>query len=264
MADLSTKPTDAPAEALAADLLAAGDGISVGAWFGAYAVALGVAIAALAIMLHGHGWTWTWSPARIGEQMQGMDAGAKLLIFGVYVSLCCTFLPMPTNAIVAAVATHEAAVTGELWTTVLAVGLVGAIGSTIANLNDYHLFTLALRHHHVKRIRHTRLYDASARWFSRSPFAILVIFNIIPIPVDLIRMLAVTTRYPRRAFAAANFVGRLLRYSVIAFVTFHWDLGWIAVVVLLGLAVTLALAKLFPPAVRKILGRTPTIADGDT
>ena len=264
MADLSTQPTDAPAEALTADPLAAGDGISVGAWFGAYAVALGVAIAALAIMLHGHGWTWTWSPARIGEQMQVMDAGAKLLIFGVYVSLCCTFLPMPTNAIVAAVATQEAAVTGELWTTVLAVALVGATASTIANLNDYHLFTLALRHRHVGRIRHTRLYDASARWFARSPFAILVIFNIVPIPIDVIRMLAVTYRYPRGAFAAANFVGRLVRYAVIAFVTFHWNLGWIAVAVLLGLAVALALAKVLGPAVRKIVGRSPDIADQDT
>jgi len=233
-------------------------------WFLAYALGLGVAVAAVAIMLSGQQWTWTWSPGEIGRQMQSVSAAPKLLIFGIYVSLCCTFLPMPTNAIVAAVATREAAVTGELWTTVLAVGLVGAVASTIANLNDYHLFTLALRHRHVKRVRHTRLYDVSARWFARSPFAILVIFNIIPIPVDVIRMLAVTYRYPRGPFAGANFVGRLVRYAVIAFVTFHWNLGWVAVVVLLGLAVVLALAKVLPPAIGKIIGRQPNIADGDT
>ncbi len=263
MAESPTTPTDS-AEALVTDPLAGGDGISVRLWFLAYALGLGVAVAAVAIMLSGQQWTWTWSPGEIGRQMQSVSAAPKLLIFGIYVSLCCTFLPMPTNAIVAAVATREAAVTGELWTTVLAVGLVGAVASTIANLNDYHLFTLALRHRHVKRVRHTRLYDVSARWFARSPFAILVIFNIIPIPVDVIRMLAVTYRYPRGPFAGANFVGRLVRYAVIAFVTFHWNLGWVAVVVLLGLAVVLALAKVLPPAIGKIIGRQPNIADGDT
>lgn len=250
MASSPTQETDAAAAAVAG-----GDGISVTRWFLAYAVALVVAGAALAIMLRDQTWTWTWRPEQIATQLREMAPGVKLLIFGVYISLCCTFLPLPTTAIVAAVASREAAVTGELWTTVLAVAAVGAAASTVANLNDYHLFTLALRHRHVKRVRHTRLYDASARWFSRNPFMILVIFNIIPIPVDVVRMLAVTYRYPRRPFAAANFVGRFVRYAVVAFVMFHWDLGWIAVAALLGLAVALALAKVLPPAVGRLLAR---------
>ena len=225
-----------------------------------YAVALAAAGVALAIMLRGRQWTWTWRPGEIAEQIKLMAPGVKLLVFGVYISLCCTFLPLPTNAMVAAVATRQAAVTGELWTTVLAVALVGAAASTVANLNDYHLFTLALRHRHVKRVRHTRLYDVSARWLARRPFAILVIFNIIPIPVDVIRMLAVTCRYPRERFAAANFVGRLLRYAVIAFVTFHWNLGWVAVAVLLALAASLVLARAAGLLVRRITARGGNIA----
>lgn len=259
MADSPTRPTDAPG-----DLVAGSDGVSVGRWFLAYALGLGVAAAALAMMLRGQSWTWTWRPGRIGEQLKLMAPEVKLLVFGVYISLCCTFLPMPTNAIVAAVATRQAAVTGELWTTVLAVALVGAAASTVANLNDYHLFTLALRHRHVGRVRHTRLYDVSARWFARNPFAILVLFNIIPIPVDVIRMLAVTYRYPRGPFAAANFVGRFVRYGVIAFVTFHWNLGWIAVVALLALAAALVLVRAVPGAVRKIAARDGNSTAGRT
>jgi len=250
MADLSTREADT-----AAGLVASDESISVGRWFAGYGLGLAVAVAALAIMLRGQQWAWTWRPGEIGEQLRGMAPHVKLLVFGIYISLCCTFLPLPTNAIVAALATREAAVTGELWTTVLAVALVGAAASTVANLNDYHLFTLALRHRHVKRVRHTRLYDASARWFSRSPFMILVVFNIIPIPVDVVRMLAVTYRYPRRPFAAANFVGRFVRYAVIAFVTFHWNLGWVAVVVLLALAAVLVLARAVQSAVRRIILR---------
>ena len=250
MADLSTREADT-----AAGPIATADGISVGRWFLGYGLGLGVAVVALAIMLRGQQWTWTWRPAEIGEQLRLMSPGVKLLVFGVYVSMCCTFLPMPTNAIVAAVATREAAVTGELSTTVLAVAVVGAAASTVANLNDYHLFTLALRHRHIGRVRHTRLYDVSARWLAKSPFAILVLFNIIPIPVDVIRMLAVTYRYPRGPFAAANFAGRLVRYAAIAFLTFHWNLGWVAVVVLLGLAAALVLARAAPAAVKRTIAR---------
>jgi len=259
MASLPTQESDAAAAALAD-----GDGISVTRWFLAYALALGAAGAVLAVMLRGQSWTWTWRPGEIATQLKEMSPAVKLLIFGVYISLCCTFLPLPTTAIVAAVATRDAAVTGEWWTTVLAIAAVGAAASTVANLHDYHLFTLALRHRHVKRVRHTRLYDASARWFSRSPFMILVVFNIIPIPVDVVRMLAVTYRYPRRPFAAANFVGRFVRYAVVAFVVFHWDLGWIAVAALLGLAVVLALAKVLPPAVGRILARAGHERDKNT
>lgn len=247
---MSTPQADTAAEALPDH-----DGISVGKWFLAYGLGLAAAAAALAIMLRGQPWTWTWRPAEIGRQLQAMRPGVKLVVFGVYISMCCTVLPLPANAIVAAVATREAAVTGELWTTVLAVALVGAAASTVANLNDYHLFTLALRQRHIKRVRHTRLYDVSSRWLAGSPFTILVLFNIIPIPVDVIRMLAVTCRYPRGPFAAANFVGRFVRYAAIAFVTFHWNLGWVAVVVLLGLAAALVLARAVPGAAGRIIGR---------
>ena len=96
------------------------------------------------------------------------------------------------------------------------VGAVGGAASTVANLNDYHLFTWLLRSRRIARVRHTRLYQASARWFARSPWFILVIFNIVPIPVDVIRMLATTCRYPRLPFAAANFLGRFVRYAAIA------------------------------------------------
>ena len=222
---------------------AASDGVSLRRWFAFYALVLAAAAVPLAMLLAGSSWTWTWRPEQISRQLQAMNPAVKLLAFGVYVSLACTFLPLPTNAVVAALATREAAVTGGLWSTVLLVGAVGAAASTMANLNDYHIFTWMLRNRRVAAIRQTRLYAFSARWFARSPFVILVVFNIAPIPVDVIRMLATTCRYRRRAFAGANFIGRFVRYSVIAFVTFWWNLGWIAVAALLAVAVVLLLAR---------------------
>jgi membrane protein YqaA with SNARE-associated domain len=213
---------------------------------------------AIPLVMHARGEPWTWAQWRAHPALvlAATSPAVKLLAFGIYVSLCCTFLPLPTNWMVAAVAMQQCAVAPTVWATTAAVASVGALASTLANLNDYHLFTWMLRSHHVAKVRHTRLYHASARWFARSPFFILVVFGIIPIPVDVIRMLATVYRYPRLPFAAANFLGRFVRYAVIAFVTFQLgNKGWWAVLGLLGLAVVLAAIKVLPAAVKKIAAR---------
>jgi len=213
------------------------DGVSVVRWLLIYALFLAATAGPLAWLLAEQSWQWTWSPRQIGLQLREMDAAVKLLALLVYISLCSTFLPLPANAIISAVAMRQFAVTGEFWSTTLLVAVAGAAGSTMANLNDYHLFTWMLRSRRVAGVRNTKLYRVSAKWFARSPFAILTVFNIIPIPVDVVRMLATTCRYPRGPFAAANFLGRFVRYAVIAAVTFLLgERGWVAVVALLVVA----------------------------
>jgi membrane protein YqaA with SNARE-associated domain len=229
-----------------------GDNISIRRWFAFYAMlATAVAAALLAALLNEQwrGRAWLDDTA---ATFAGASTAAKLLGFGLYVSLCCTFLPLPTGWIVAGMATREAAVTGELWTTVLVVAAVGAAASTVANLNDYHLFTWLLRSRRVSRVRDSGVYRAAARWFARAPFFILVVFNVVPIPVDVIRMLATTCRYGRVPFAAANFIGRFLRYAVIAFVTFWWDLGYVAVLALLALAVAMGAGRALATLARRL------------
>ena len=109
-----------------------------------------------------------------------------------------------------------------------------------------------LRHRHLAGIRTTRLHQRAARWFSRRPFALLVIFNVLPVPIDVVRMLSATCRYPLRQFAAANFLGRWLRYAVLAFVAFALGRhGWIAVAALLATAVVLGGGR----AARQVLCR---------
>jgi len=244
-----------PAE-FAGEAAPAPDGISVGRWFAFYGLLLAATGGLLVLLLAREPWAWGDWLDRPAELLPGTAAAAKLLAFGIYISLCCTFLPLPANWIVAAVAMQATAVAGNVWGTAVLVGTIGAAASTVANLNDYHLFTWLLRSRRIGKVRQTRLYRAAARWFAASPFFLLVLFNIIPIPVDVVRMLATTYRYPRLPFAAANFVGRLVRYGVIAFVTY--SLGgegkW-AVAALLGLAAALAAAKLVPPGVRRIRGR---------
>ena len=221
------------------------DRIAATRWLAAYALLLAAALTALAWLVAGQTWEWSWRGRIIARNLAALAPAVKLLALGIYLSMACTFLPLNTGVVVAAVAMQQANLAPDIWSTDLLVAVVVAAASTIANINDYHIFTLLLRHRRVAAVRNTRFYQAAARWFAVRPFGILMIFNIIPVPVDVVRMLAVSCRYRRGPFGAANFLGRFIRYAAIAAVTYSLgeDYGWLAVVGLLGLAVVLALVR---------------------
>ena len=232
------------------------DNISVGRWFAFYALCLVCAGAALAVLISRQGWSWSTWREDFWCQLRATSPAVKLIVFGVYISLCCTFLPMPANAMAGVVAIQDTAVCSGAAATTLVVAAVGGAASAIANLNDYHLLTLLLRHRKVARVRDTRLYGVSARWFAKSPFTILVTFNIIPIPVGVIRILATICRYPRLRFALANFIGRFIRYGVIAYVTYRLgSQGWVAPVALLAVAAVFAAVRIISSGLRKLHAR---------
>ncbi len=257
--------TDPPRQA---DLV--GDSLTVKHWLAGYLVGLAVAAALFAWLMGNFDWRvdyWTsqglslsekWS--RFLEVFARTSPALKLLGFAIYLSICTTFFPLPTGGLVAALATRQAALAGGLdaptiviaLVTTLAVALVGAAASTVANLNDYYLFTWMLRSHRVAKVRKTKTYRKASVWFARSPMFLLIVFNVMPIPIDLVRLLATTYRFPRVPFAIANFIGRFIRYAIIAFVTYWWNLGWIAVVSLLTVAIVLALAKLAAKLVSRL------------
>ena len=225
------------------------DGISIARWFALYGVILAAAVGGLWILLATQTTVWfaPWHWTQFKASLPELPQLAKLLAFAICASLGCTFLPLPVNVFVAAVATRAVAVGAGLWDTVLLVGLFGAIGSTLANLNDYHLFTWILRIRHVAKVRNKRFYAIATRWFEKSPFFLVTTFNVLPLPVDVVRILAATHRYPRVPFATANFVGRFIRYSVIAYLIYALELSMeIAIGIMLGLAVAMLLVKLLP------------------
>lgn len=242
MAESSTKTISPPPDALHGP-----DDLSVKLWLALYAVYLAAMAVPAAILLARMdvGWGELFGdPVAFAEAAPQELKWLILLIFAIYISLCCTFLPLPTGMMVSAVSLQQVAPSQSVWLTTAIVASIGAGASTMANLHDFHLFTWMLRHHWISRIRHSRLYDHSGRWFSRQPFMILVIFNVIPIPIDVIRMLAATYRYRLDRFAMANFVGRWIRYAVLAFVTFQLgQRGWVVVIVLLGVALVLGAGR---------------------
>jgi len=220
------------------------DRLSVKRWLLVYALYLAALLVPTAILLRDLNGPWRALFAHPGEFTAAGEQALKVLLFAIYISLACTFLPLPTGWLAAALATRDVGLSQNVWMATALVASVGAAGSVVANLHDYHLFTWVLRHRRIAQIRRTHLYRRAAKWFSRRPFALLVAFNVLPIPIDVVRMLAATYRYPLRRFAAANFIGRWFRYAILAFVTFELGShGWVAVLTLLAAAVILGVAR---------------------
>jgi membrane protein YqaA with SNARE-associated domain len=157
-------------------------------------------------------------------------AGAQRIWLGsvyvFYLSLCCTFFPLPTAWIVMLLATRDAALVEAVVWRVLAVATLGALATCLANLNEYHIWMCLLRSRHLGRVRVTRLFRWARAKFEIAPFAVLVGFSFIPIPVDVVRWLAVACRYPRSRFFLAYFVGRWVRYGLLAWGTIWLELDW--------------------------------------
>jgi membrane protein YqaA with SNARE-associated domain len=135
--------------------------------------------------------------------------------------------------------------------TTIAVATIGAAGTAIANLNEYHIFTFLLRYGKVHRVRQTRFFATARRWFSVSPFGLVALFSFLPIPVDVVRWLAISCRYSRLRYAGANFAGRFLRYGLLAGAATCLAIGWRGILgIQIGLA-ALVIIRYLPRLVTK-------------
>jgi len=177
-----------------------------------------------------------------------MSRAAALAGAFAYLSLACTFCPLPTTPVILWAA---GPVEGHgLGIHPLAVATVGAVAAAIASLHDYYLLTFLYRYKPVQRIRTTGLYRRVAAWYNRAPFATLAAASFLPIPVDFVRLLAISEGYNRFRFALGSFVGRWPRYFVFAIAADQFKLGWQWVLGIAGATVVLGLWRGLPPIVR--------------
>lgn len=188
--------------------------------------------------------------------LYGLDGGQMarciwlLGLYLFYMSLCCTFFPAPTAWLILLLASPiigliepaflqaRLGLSAELArltatpATVLIVAIVGAFGTSMANLNEYHIFTFLLRFGKVHRLRRTRIFQVASRYFNVSPFWLMTAVNFLPVPIDVLRWLAITNRYPRGRFAAACFLGRFARYGLLAAAASWLQIGWMGIIII--------------------------------
>jgi len=224
------------------------DGASLRAWFAAYILYM-VLLTAVA---SGSLYHPEWFAGRWWEQAW------LLTIYLFYLSLCCTFFPAPTAWIVllmgSPLAPLDISNTGNAFldsaVRVVVVAGVGALGTAMANLNEYHIITYLLRFRQFYRIRDTRFYRAVSRWFDLSPFLLITVISFIPLPVDVVRWLAITRRYPRWRYFIAYYLGRFGRYGLLAGTAVSLQIGWKGIVAIQAAFIGLLLLRFLPPLVR--------------
>jgi membrane protein YqaA with SNARE-associated domain len=168
-----------------------------------------------------------------------------------YLSLCCLFVPLPTVWVILLLASHEVALVESVPLRVLVVSVACAAATTVANLNEYHLVTFALRYRRFGRVRETRLYRRAVAWLAVSPFWTITLFSFVPIPVDVVRLLAIGARYSRVRFAGAYFLGRVVRYGLLALSSVGLRLTVVEIFWIQAVLVALAGLKVAVSAVRR-------------
>ena len=193
---------------------------------------------------------------------RGTDA--HLAVLFVYMSLCCSFLPLPTTPIVCLAAAPAGAflsmphwIVRFLGVTPIGFGVspvvvatVCTVATCIANLHDYYLLTYLYRYGRVQKMRQTKVYAWLVRFFRWSPLATLAAASCVPIPVDVVRLTAISEGYPRWKFVLASAVGRWPRYFLLAWLADRFSMGWQWILCILAVTAVLGLAKFLPSAIK--------------
>lgn len=130
----------------------------------------------------------------------------SLWSFFSYMTVACTFFPLPTPQIVMDY--------GARFGPLLAA-IVAGIGSGISVTIDYAFVEFIFRYEKVARIKSTRTYIYVERLFIKAPFLSLIIGSFTPIPFEPIKLLACTARYHRFKYLLAIFLGRTSRYYLL-------------------------------------------------
>jgi len=220
-------------------------------WFPVFAVWMaGLTVAAL------------WAVHADGEESRLRLAVWLTSLYAFYLSLCCVFFPAPTTWIVLLVASdfiaQQLGVQDHRLARIVVVATVGSFATGMANLNEYHLITFLLQYRGIARVRETKLYRTAADWFEVNPFLVLVAISLIPIPIDIVRWLAITDRYPRGKYFLAYFIGRWVRYAIWAVTAMALALKTWHIMAIQAALVLAALARVIPSIVRHVRsGPTP-------
>jgi membrane protein YqaA with SNARE-associated domain len=165
---------------------------------------------------------------------------AVLLDYFLIMCVSCQFFPIPTLPPIAftAKAFHP-----------LLVALLGSVGTCIANLNDYAILSWLFRHRKVKKVRDISTYRRLLSFFDRYAFLTMSVASFLPVPIDVIRMLAISRAYPYWRYVLATFAGRFPRYVVIAYLGRELPVKYI--LVLFAVTAVPALAKFVSDIIRK-------------
>ncbi len=167
-----------------------------------------------------------------------LDHALELLLFFGYITISCTFLPLPTPQLFMDFGQRFGPIP---------IAIIGGLSFCISALVDYSLVTFVFRYERVNRVKATRTYNYVSRFFGKAPFIILVIAAFTPIPLDPVKLVACASRYSRPKYILACFIGRVPRYYLLAVLQTQLMIPreylYVSILVLVGIEVSRRLAK---------------------
>ncbi len=156
-----------------------------------------------------------------------------LLFFLMYVSFACQFCPLNIIWIFIWIAREF---------NPFLIALLGSLATCVANLHDYYILTSLMRWDRLGRAKESHWYKRWAGWFSRCPFWTLVVANFLPLPIDVPRLLAISTGYNRVPFTAATFAGRYPRYLILTIYGYQYKPSMTTILIILAVTAAIPLA----------------------
>lgn len=140
-----------------------------------------------------------------------------LCLYVFYFAIACTYVPLPTVWFVLFLASPVDGLTMlPTPARIFAVAAIGALATAVSHVNEYHTLAYLLRLGKVHKIRETRVYHWAEGQFKIWPFMLQVTLNIVPVPADPIRWLAILSGYPLIKYFLAQWLGRFIRYGIMA------------------------------------------------
>ena len=96
------------------------------------------------------------------------------------------------------------------------IAIAATIASVVMSFADYAMVGAWMRHPKLGAVQHTRVFRWAVRWMKRWPFAIVTLFSLTPLPIQVVRILAPASGYPIKRYIAAQALGRLPRFYALA------------------------------------------------
>jgi uncharacterized membrane protein YdjX (TVP38/TMEM64 family) len=96
------------------------------------------------------------------------------------------------------------------------VALIGSSASCIAGLIDYSVLSLIMRPKAIQHILQKKWFLIYRRFFEKIAFVTLAVTAFIPMTFEPVKLLAILSRYDKRKYIMAVFVGRTPRYLILA------------------------------------------------
>lgn len=132
-------------------------------------------------------------------------------VAGLVGFFCLTlFMSGPITVVVPAMFEPLLMVTGRVYPPLL-VAVVAVIGNLYMDNINYHLFGAAIRHPRLEKVRASRLARRVLALFQRAPFFAVWLCSWSPIPYWIVSTLAPLSRYSKRQYLFATFLGRFPR-----------------------------------------------------